>query len=84
MPRLRHDEWRSPKIPKPPEVGDIVEPWDRPAGFPLWRVIDVPPAAGPSDIVTLEAVDPSSPMKQTRRRISSLRLDLPTQASKEN
>lgn len=38
-------------------VGDLVTPTLHPAGFPVWRVIEIPPAAAPSDVVTLAAVD---------------------------
>lgn len=66
---------RPAPISAAPKVGDIVVPDDFPPKMARWRVIDVPPAAGPSDVVTLEALDPQPgyPTK-TRRRIDTVRI----------
>jgi hypothetical protein len=66
---------RPAPIAPTPKVGDVVVPDDFPPGMARWRVVDVPPAAGPSDVVTLEALDPQPgyPSK-TRRRIETVRI----------
>lgn len=73
MPRLRHDHYTRPGVPKPPQVGDRVTPEQYPAGFPVWIVASVPKAPGPSDVVILTTTDPKSPVDRISRRISQLR-----------
>lgn len=48
-------------------VGDLVTPAQPPAGFPVWRVVEIPPAAAPSDVVTLESVDRACVPRRVRR-----------------
>ena len=69
MPRLDWSHRGAAPLPKTPAVGDIVYPEAHPEGFPAWRVLEVPPAAGPSDTVLLVPVDAGCPVKQIRRRI---------------
>jgi hypothetical protein len=70
-------QWRAGSQPAAPKkiafgVGDVVVLVEPVMGFAEWRVISMPAAPGPSDVATLETVDPACPMKKIRRRVGSL------------
>lgn len=67
------DAWLPPRVPAPPKVGETVTLLQSaPFGFREWKVVEIPAAAGPNDVATIECVDPACPMRMTRRRVKDL------------
>lgn len=71
--KAERDAWLPERIPAPPQLHDLVLVDGAPLGYTHWLIIWVPSSAlGRTDIVTLECVDPKSPLRTIRRRVFQL------------
>jgi hypothetical protein len=72
MPGIDWTGRRPPRSRPRVERGDIVVPDMHPQGFDRWVVVEVSPAAGPSDVVLLGRLDPACPTPYLRRTAGTL------------